>query len=173
MNQAHNFRPNVDHLVPFNSQVMLINDIPDSENGMNLIKANTDGPPIHAHPFQEEAIHVVEGTLEFFHRGKWNVLHEGERIYVKKNEPHSYRNRSNAQCIFEYRITPKGSFSDMMRTLEHLSKAGKLATTKDLRSLIYLSMTFKKYKRDVVSVQPPPFVINIFNTIGKLLGFKL
>lgn len=104
MNQTKTFLPNVDHMVPFNSQVMLINDVPGSENGMVLILANTDGPPIHTHPHQEEVISVVEGELEVYKDKKWNKLGAGQQIFVPKNAAHTYRNRSNAKCtsIFDY-----------------------------------------------------------------------
>ena len=116
MIQTKQFIPNVDHLVPFNSQVMVINDVAGSENGMNLILANTDGPPIHLHPLQEELITVVDGVLEVYKDKKWNKLNAGEQIFIPKNAAHTYRNRSSAPCIFEYKLTPKGSFSKMMVT---------------------------------------------------------
>lgn len=167
------FKPNVDHLVPFNSQVMIINDVEGSENGMNWIRANTDGPPIHTHPHQEELLTVVEGTLEVYKDKKWNQLNAGEKIFIPKGAPHTYRNRSNSACTFEYLITPKGSFSDMMVTLEKLAKQRKLTSTKDLKSIIYLAMTFDKYKRDVKSVEPPPFIMSLFSTVGKISGCKI
>ena len=167
------FVPNVDHLVPFNSQVMIINDIKGSENGLSLILANTDGPPIHSHPKQEEYLTVLEGVLEVFKDKKWNQLLPGGKIFIPKGAAHTYRNRSNDKCIFEYVITPEGSFSEMMVTLEQLSKDRKLTSTKDFKSLIYMSMTFGKYKNDVKSVAPPPFVMSFFAMIGKLKGYRI
>jgi quercetin dioxygenase-like cupin family protein len=173
MKQKNEFVPNVDHLVPFNSQVMLVNDVTGSENGMVLILANTDGPPIHTHPLQEEVISVVEGELEVYKDKKWNKLGPGQFVYVPKNTPHTYRNRSANKCTFQYLITPKGSFSDMMITLEKLAKQRKLTSTSDFKSIVYMAMTFNKYKKDVRSVTPPPFVMTIFSWIGRLKGYTL
>jgi quercetin dioxygenase-like cupin family protein len=173
MNTKTTFVHNVDHLVPFNSQVMIINDVPGSENGMNLIRPNTDGPPIHAHPLQEEVLTVVEGTLQVYRENTWLTVNAGESIHIPKNMAHTYRNRSETSCIFEYKITPKGSFSQMMVTLETLSKERKLTSTKDIKSIIYMAMTFKKYNKDVRSVTPPDFVMSIFSWIGKVKGYRI
>lgn len=173
MTHANVFVPNVDHMVPFNSQVMLINDVAGSENGMVLILANTDGPPIHTHPLQDEVISVVEGELEVYKDKKWNKIKPGERVFIPKNAPHTYRNRSKDACTFQYLITPKGSFSEMMVTLEKLSKERKLTSTKDMGSIVYMAMTFDKYKRDVRSVAPPPFIMSFFAWIGRLRGLSI
>lgn len=75
--------------------------------------------------------------------------------------------------VHQYLITPKGSFSEMMVTLEKLSKEKKLTSTKDLKSIMYMAMTFGKYQRDVKSVAPPPFIMAFFAWIGKLKGYKI
>lgn len=166
------FVPNVDLMKAFNSQVMLINDIQGSENGMNLIKAGADGPPIHTHPEQEEYFKVVQGQLEVYKKDKWHTLMPGQEIMIPKQTAHSYRSRHAEDCIFEYKLTPDRQFSDMMQSFEKLQNEGKLKGT-DLKSIIYLAMTFKRYKSEVKSVNPPDFVISIMAGIGKIFGFML
>jgi hypothetical protein len=61
----------------------------------------------------------------------------------------------------------------MMTDFEGLIKAGKLSSTKDIKSLIYLSMVFRKYKDSVASVEPPNFVMALMAGLGKLFGFKI
>lgn len=166
------FKPNVDLTKAFNSQIMLINDALNAENGMVLLKPGADGPPIHTHPEQEELFKVVRGQLEVYVKDKWHTLKAGEEIFVSKKTPHSYRSRHAQECLFEFTLTPIRHFSEMMRSFEKLQNEGKLKGT-DLRSIIYLSMNFKKYKDEVVSVSPPPFVISAMAEIGRLVGFKL
>lgn len=173
MQKTHNFRTDSDLTVPFNSQVMFINDIPGSENGLTRIGSMTDGPPIHTHPIQEEWMEVLEGELEVFLDKKWQCLVVGNSIHIPKNVAHTYRNRSGQPCIFSYKITPEGDFTGMMQAFEQLSKQQKLKSTKDLRSLIHLAMAFKRYKKDVRSVVPPDFVMSIFAWIGRIFAFKL
>jgi len=167
------FKPNVNIMKAFNSEVMLLNDIENCENGQTLIKAGADGPPIHKHPEQEEYFKIVKGQLDVYKKDQWKTLAAGEEIFIPKDTPHTYRSRHKDDCIFEYRLTPKKNFSAMMQTFERLMNEGKLNGTSDIKSMIYLSLTFKKYGSEVVSVNPPPFVINIMAGMGKIFGFKV
>ncbi|GLU57251.1 hypothetical protein Dfri01_67120 [Dyadobacter frigoris] len=58
-------------------------------------------------------------------------------------------------------------------SFERLTNEQKLKSTSDLKSIIYLALTFKKFSKVQVSVLPPPFVINMMAGIGKLLGYKI
>jgi quercetin dioxygenase-like cupin family protein len=167
------FQPNVDLMRAFNSQVMLINDAENAENGQTLIKAGADGPPIHKHPEQEEHFHILSGELEVYLKDGWRTLRAGEEIFIPKKTAHSYRSRHSEDCIFEYRLTPKRDFSGMMRTFERLIGEGKLKGTSDLKSIIHLAMTFRKYGSEVTSVSPPAFVIAAMSFIGKILGYRV
>jgi mannose-6-phosphate isomerase-like protein (cupin superfamily) len=167
------FIPNVDLMKVFNSNCMLINDIENSENGIILIKTGTDRPPLHTHPEQEEHFIVIKGELEVYHKNKWVVVKEGEKIFTPKHMTHSFRSRHHEDCLFEYYLTPKRNFSEMLLTFEKLTNEQKLKSTSDLKSIIYLALTFKKYSKEYVSVVPPQFVINTMAGIGKLLGMKI
>ncbi|MBK8658918.1 MAG: hypothetical protein IPN22_08620 [Bacteroidetes bacterium] len=59
-----------------------------------------------------------------------------------------------------------------MQTFEKLMNENQLTGTSDIKSIIYLSLSLK-YGSEVISVNPPPFVINIMAGIGKLLGFRV
>jgi mannose-6-phosphate isomerase-like protein (cupin superfamily) len=167
------FIPNVDLLKVFNSSAMLIDDAENSENGIILIKARADGPPLHTHPEQEEYFVVLKGELEVYNKGEWVVVKEGEKIFTPKHMTHSFRSRHHEDCLFEYYLTPKRNFSEMLRTFERMTNENKLKSTSDLRSIIYLALAFKKYKKEYVSVNPPQFVINTMAGIGNLLGYKI
>jgi len=167
------FVANVDIMIPFNSKVMLVNDIAGSENGQTWIRARTDGPPVHTHPLQEEWIQAISGGLEVYLNKKWNKLLPEESILIPENAPHTYRNSSPDDCVFAYKITPKGNFSEMMQCFEQLSKDSKLTSLKKFSSLLYLAMAFKKFKKDVRSISPPDFVMTIMAAIAKLRGYKI
>lgn len=167
------FKSNVNIMKAFHSQVMLINNIENCENGQVLIKAGADGPAIHKHPEQEEYFKIITGNLEVFKQNAWQQLKSGEEIYIPKDTPHTYRSRDNYDCIFEYRLTPKRNFSAMMQTFEKLMNENKLTGTSDLKSIIYLSLVFKKFESEVTSVKPPAFVINIMAGIGRLMGYTV
>jgi len=167
------FKPNVDLMKVFNSQIMLINDVNNSENGQILIKAGADGPPLHTHPEQEEYFKIIKGQLQVYHANKWVIVHEGEEIFTPKNMVHSYRSRDTEDCLFAYHLTPRRNFSTMLQTFEKLTNEGKLKSTSDIQSIIYLAMAFKKYSSEIVSTKPPAFVMSMMAGIGKLLRFKI
>lgn len=166
------FKPNLDLTKAFKSKIQLINDIPNSENGIVLLQAGADGPPIHIHPEQDELFTIISGRLDVYKTDKWVTLNEGESIFIPKKTPHSYRSRHTKDCVFEYQLTPIRHFSEMMQSFQKLQSEGKL-NGKDLKSIVYLSMNFKKYKNEVVSVSPPPFVISAMAGLGKMVGYKL
>lgn len=172
MNIIPEFKPNVDLMKVFHSKIMLINDAENSENGQVLVKGGADGPPIHKHPKQDEWFKIISGQLEVYHKNKWVTLKAGEEILTPKNMAHTYRSRHQEDCLFQYRVTPKGNFSNMLQTFERLTAEGKLTSTSDIKSLIYIAMTSKKFPNDTF-VNPPQFVINIMGGVGKLLGFKV
>jgi quercetin dioxygenase-like cupin family protein len=167
------FNPTIDLDKVFNSKIMVINDKTESETGIVYIRANADGPPIHKHSVQEELFTVLEGELSIYKENKWITATKGETVHIPKNVAHTYKNASAQTCYFEYKMTPKGSFTDMMVDFERLIEAGKLSSTKDIKSLIYLSMVFRKYKDSVASVEPPNFVMALMAGLGKLFGFKI
>jgi len=61
----------------------------------------------------------------------------------------------------------------MLQTFEKLTNEGKLKSTSDIKSIIYLAMAFKKYSSEIVSIKPPAFVMSMMAGIGKLLRFKI
>lgn len=167
------FHPNVNLLKVFSSEVMLINDQENAENGLCLIQPDGDGPLIHAHPFQEEYFRVIEGKLEIYNKDRWYKVVAGEEMFIPKNTAHSFRSRDTTECLFEYSLTPKGNFSDMLKTIEKLMQNGNLNSTSDLKSLIYLSMVMNKYSNEMRSVKPPHFFISALSGIGSMLQYKL
>lgn len=168
-----NFQPNIDITKAFNSTVMAINDKVNSENGITFITAGADGPPIHKHPTQEEYFHVLEGTLEVYRQDEWHKLKAGEGLQIPKDTPHTFRSRDTADCYFEYTVTPQGGFTQMLQTFETLMADGRIQSNSDLRSLIYLAMTFKKHEQEIVSVNPPHFVMTALSGLGRVLGYQI
>ena len=167
------FKPNIDISKAFRSTVMTTHERDDAETGISFIEAGADGPPIHLHPNQDETFKVLQGKLEIYRQDKWHQLSAGEEIFIPKQTPHTFRSRDPDGCFYEYIVTPKGGFTDMLRTFERLMEADKIRSNSDIRSLIYLAMTFKAHESEVVSVNPPPFVMTALAGLGKLLGFKL
>lgn len=172
--ELQDFKTNIDLTKAFSTKVMYLNDEQEScSNGYCLIEPNTDGPPIHYHPNQEEVFKVIDGSLQVYKKNKWVHLEPGDSITIEKKVAHSYRNRGKSQCMFYYELTPKGKFTEMLLTFEDLMANNQLVNDKSLKSKIYLSLVFKKHKTEIVSVNPPQIIINFIAGIGKLLGYSI
>ena len=167
------FKPNVDLTRSFNTQYQLIDDMPGCDNGFSSMKGGVDGPPIHKHPHQQQEFTIVEGEMEIFLNGKWNKKSKGDSVTVPPDTPHSYRSRSQEDCLFEYKIIPHGEFSEMIRCFGRLTDAGTVKGTKDFKSLAHFALAFKKYSHDVVSVNPPDWVISMFAAYARMMKYSI
>ena len=167
------FKPDIDIYQAFRSTIMTTEESAESETGITFLEAGADGPPIHLHPKQDETFIVLQGTVEIYKQDQWHKVSAGEEIFIPRQTPHTFRSRDTADAYFKYVVTPKGGFTEMLRTFDKLMVAGKIRSNSDLRSLIYLAMTFKRHEEEVVSVTPPQFVMSLLAGIGKLLGFKM
>lgn len=130
------------------------------------------GTMVHYHPLQEETFRVLEGTLEVFRDGQWDAVQTGELLTVPQGAVHAWRNASGAPIRFLNEHRPALEFQDHLETLDRLVKAGKIRSTKDPRSLIYMSMSAVRYRPDV-TVKPPQWVVNVMASLGRRLGFTL
>jgi hypothetical protein len=59
-----------------------------------------------------------------------------------------------------------------MECLDRLARAGKIRGTRDLRSLIYMSMSAAEFRPDV-TVKPPRWMVIFLAFLGRRLGFTL
>jgi quercetin dioxygenase-like cupin family protein len=139
---------------------------------MDIVAEPGSGTMIHYHPEQEETYQVLEGTLDVFREGRWQTVPTGESLKVPKGLVHGFRNASEAPVRFLNVHHPALRFQEHLETLDHLSQAGKIRGTKDLRSLIYMSMSWEKYRSDV-PVKPPQWALRGLAFIGRRLGYRL
>lgn len=130
-----------------------------AEAGTALLQANTDGPPIHLHPSQDEIFKVLQGELQVFKKDQWITLKAGESIFIPKKTPHSFKNNSSKTVLFEFHMTPRVRFTEMMKHMEELANQDKIKG-QDFKSVMYLSKVLSAYPDVTQNVKPPQFVIN-------------
>ncbi len=82
------------------------------------------------------------------------------------------RTQSNVSTRFVNVHRPAGGFQDQMETLDRLVKAGKVRGTKDLRSIMHLSMSAVRHRPDI-TVKPPQWIVNFMAFLGRRLGYSL
>jgi quercetin dioxygenase-like cupin family protein len=130
------------------------------------------GTMVHYHPGQEESFRVLEGTLELLRDGQWERVEAGRAATVPTGAVHAWRNAGPGPTRFVNVHRPALRFQDHLESLDRLAKAGKIRGTKDLRSLIYMSMSAAQYQPDV-TVRPPQWVVNAMAFLGRRLGYTL
>ncbi|MGL4461927.1 MAG: cupin domain-containing protein [Planctomycetia bacterium] len=158
---------------PFGLKLRFLDRGEGSESGVVCLRPRVAGPPVHTHARQDERFVVTAGTLGVLVGKEWRELKPGESVDVPRGTPHTYRNASASVCEFEYRLTPGGRFTRMMREFADLAAEGKLRSLADLRSMIHLAMVFVRYSDEVRSVQPPMFVMRCLACVGRWLGCRL
>lgn len=130
------------------------------------------GTAIHYHPEQEETYRVLEGTLEVFREGRWNVVRAGESLAVPPGVVHGFRNAGGEPVRFLNVHRPALAFQEHLETLDRLVRRGKIRSLKDPRSLIHMSMSAVEHRSDV-TVRPPYRLIRALAFIGRRLGYTL
>jgi quercetin dioxygenase-like cupin family protein len=139
---------------------------------MDCVVSPGSGTMIHYHPRQEETYDVLEGTLDVSLHGQWRQVQAGESLTVPPGAVHGFRNTSGTSVRFVNIHRPALGFQEHLETVDRLTRAGKVRGTKDIRSLIYLSMSAVEHEPDV-PVRPPHLAIKTLAAIGRRLGFRL
>ena len=154
----------------------------EQTNGQSLemeweLLPKADGTPVHIHPAAKETYKVIEGQLEVNVNGRWKLLQQGEELTVPEGAPHTFRNPTGnltrvynthapAMCYDEY-------FEGLSKIVSKLSQGSKEKLKVDLNAATHLSMLMKKYKAEIISVNPPNFIVSVLNKIGKMRGLKV
>jgi quercetin dioxygenase-like cupin family protein len=90
----------------------------DGEDGISIMESlagHGDSPPLHVHTTEDEAFHVLEGTMRFSIGGRELVLSRGETALAPKGVPHTYRvDSSEARWLV---VTTRGDFERFVRAL--------------------------------------------------------
>ncbi len=137
----------------------------------------SDGTPVHIHPFADESYKVLEGQLDVNINGEWKTLKQGEEFTVNKGVPHTFRNPLDAITRVYNTHAPAMQFDDYFEGLSNivtkLSSGRKEKLKMNLNAATHLCMLMKKYKAEMVSVNPPGFIVSLLNGIGKLRGIKV
>lgn len=168
----HNFIADIDNLDVLGEMIRL-KPTETFEGGTVLLLRNTFGPPVHRHPHQDELIQVKQGKLEVLKGRKWITVKAGEKVLIKKNTPHTYRNSTCQDVVFDFAVTPKTGLIFLLLTLDELVKAGKITGTKNIRSIVHFNQALVAYPQVTQSVNPPQWLVKLLAHFGKLFGLSI
>jgi mannose-6-phosphate isomerase-like protein (cupin superfamily) len=154
---------------------------PADTNGQSMemeweLLPKAEGTPLHIHPRAKESYKVLAGKLEININGKWQLLQQGEEVTVPEGTPHTFRNPLNSVSRVYNTHSPAMRFDEFFEGLSNLANklsGGKEKLKVNFNVATHLSMLMKKYKEEIVSVNPPNPVVSLLNIIGKMRGLKV
>lgn len=167
-----NFEADINNLEALGTMIKL-KPTASFEGGTTLLLPHTFGPPIHFHPLQSELFTVLQGELEVFKKNEWILVKAGEKLFIPKRTPHSFRNISNEIVVFDFVVTPKIGLTYLLLTLDELVKSGKVTKAGNFKSMMYMSQALAAFPKVTQSVKPPQSVMKLVSGVGKLFGLSV
>lgn len=149
----------------------------DDTNGEALemeweLAPHASGTPVHVHPHATESYDVVEGQLDVLIDGTWRTLSAGESASVPPGVPHTFRNPIGAVSRVRNVHAPAMRFGEYFGTIHRIVESGSVAHDRMTpKAMLYLSVVMLWFKREIVSVRPPNFIIVLSAGVAKLLGY--
>jgi mannose-6-phosphate isomerase-like protein (cupin superfamily) len=139
-----------------------------------LPQCNMVDPLYHIHPEAIETYHILEGEMEFFIKDKWITAREGDKLKVDIGVKHAFRNPTDN--IVKVYNTHEPAF-DMEDYFEDVCKLVELAknrktnkvSMKNLKTLLLFGMLMKNYRKEIIAVNPPDFIVRTLGTIASIL----
>lgn len=168
----HNFKVDINNLDTL-GQMIQLKPSESFEGGTVLLLPKTFGPAIHFHPGQDEIFQVLQGELEVLKGKKWHTLKAGEKLFIPKRTPHTFRNATSEEVVFDFAVTPKIGLTYLLLTMDELVKAGKITSLKKIRSVIYLNQALAAYPQVTHNVKPPQWIIRLLAATGKAFGLSI
>ena len=150
----------------------------DDTNGEALemewkLAPHASGTPVHTHPHATESYEIVEGRLDVFIDGAWRTLSPGESASVPPGIPHTFRNPGDSFTIVRNTHAPAMRFAEYFGTIDRIVASGDVAHDRMTpKAMLYLAVVMLRFKREIVSVSPPHFVIEASARVAKLLGYE-
>ena len=160
------FKPDIDQLEALGTQIQW-KDIRNAEAGTVLLAAETGGPPVHFHPVQEEEFYIRQGELTVYKKDKWITLRAGDSLTIPAKTPHTYKNASKETVLFDFCITPRVRFKQMLEEMDMYVQQNKIRGT-DFRSVLYLCRVMAAFPDVTQSVKPPQLVVKIMAALSKI-----
>lgn len=137
------------------------------------LSPHASGTPVHIHPQATESYDVIEGQLEVFIDGTWRTLSVGESASVPPGVPHTFRNPAGSVARVRNVHAPAMRFGEYFGTIHRIVESGLVAHDRMTpKAMLYLAVVMLDFKREIVSVRPPHFVITLSARVAKILGYE-
>lgn len=146
--------------------------LPDSTPELLRIEAispPTDVPePVHVHPRQESAAHVISGRLRFTVDGVERVVGPGESITIPAGTPHSFANDGDTDAVAIQEFRPALRTADFFRVLFRLAEDDELDAN-GMPSLMTMAILVPVFADEIRVTRPPwPVQRAVFAVLGPI-----
>lgn len=135
------------------------------------ITPKSGGTPVHIHPSAIETYEILSGELQVFKKDQWLTARAGDKITIEMGEPHTFKNATNEYVRVYNTHQPALAFEEFFRGLQKFAKSGLVKGGKmSFSAIVGVSTLWTNYSREIVSVQPPSFVMKAMAALGRLTG---
>ena len=169
-----------DELIDAEGGKIIFKETAASSNGQLLemeaiYPANSEVPPEHYHPYQEERFQVIEGKIRAIVDGQENLYQPGQEFTIPPGTPHAMHNVSKEEGRVNWQTRPAMKTEFFHEIIRSLYQDGENSTNRG-PSLLQLAVIFWEYRSEF-RLKKPPYVIQfilfgILSTIGRLKGYK-
>jgi mannose-6-phosphate isomerase-like protein (cupin superfamily) len=142
-----------------------------------LPKCNMIDPLYHIHPEAIETYHILEGEMEFYIKDKWISTKKGDKLKVDVGVKHAFRNPTDkivkVYNTHEPAFDMEDYFEDVCKVVE-LAKNSKTnnVSMKNLKTLLLFGALMKNYRKEIIAVNPPDFLVRTLGVIARVLGIN-
>ena len=130
----------------------------------------------HVHPYQEEHVEVLSGSVRFRVRGQERDVGAGETIVVPPGTPHVWSNPGEEEVHVLGELRPALKTETLLETYFGLAKDGKVNPKNCFPNPLQLAVIAREYEDEIYLARPPLFVqrvlFGLLASIGTLLGYK-
>lgn len=140
-----------------------------------LPQCNMVDPLYHIHPEAIETYHILEGEMEFFIKDKWISAKKGDQLKVDIGVKHAFRNPTDKVVkvynTHEPAFDMEDYFEDVCKVVELAknSKSNKVSM-KNPKTLLLFGALMKNYRKEIIAVDPPDFLVQILGFIARVIG---
>ena len=115
---------------PVTLDVVTLQSLPQAEPRDRLVftarlPAHAAGSPPHRHARLTEIFEELEGSVTFLVGKTELALVAGERVTVRPNTTHGFRNASSSPAVLRCTVTPGAGFERFLRGMQAVAVAGR------------------------------------------------
>jgi mannose-6-phosphate isomerase-like protein (cupin superfamily) len=130
------------------------------------------GTPVHIHPTATESYQVLEGSLDVEIDGEWRTIAAGEGMSVPPGVPHTFRNSADVISRVHNTHAPAMRFAEYFEEIHNIVVSGAIATDRMTpKAMLYLATVMVRFKEEIISVNPPNFVVVLSAGLARILGY--